>query len=125
MRITGGDYGVGGKASIDDVRGLVVSSAVNAAIPFAEISRATASEHKEKAFSVVGFLLFGIAGLVVGFLLLGFIGAAIGVVVAIALSFSTTTTIRVTVETVDGRRIEAEGWHYEVQKLIKAVHPQR
>lgn len=125
MRITGGDFGVGGKASVDNDRGLVVSSAVNAVIPFTEISRATASEHKEKTFSVLGFLFFGVAGMVVGFLLLGFIGAAIGMVIAIALSFNSSTTIRVIVETIDGKHLEAEGWHYEVQKLIKAVNSQR
>lgn len=125
MRITGGDFGVGGKASIDQTKGLVVSSAVNAAIPFVEITRATASERKEKKFSALSFLLCGVVGVVLGFFLFGFVGSAIGVIVAVAISFTSSTAIVVTVETRDGKRLEAEGWHYEVQKLIKAVNAQR
>lgn len=125
MRITGGDFGVGGKAKLEDGRGLVVSSSVNAVIPVQDIQRASASEHKERKFSVLGFLIFGVVGLVIGFALLGFIGSAVGLVVAIALSFTSSTTIRVIVETSAGKRLEAEGWHYEVQKLIKAVNAKR
>lgn len=51
MRITGGNFGVGGKAKVDAEKGLVLSGVVSKDFAAAEIARVTASEKNVRQFS--------------------------------------------------------------------------
>ena len=122
MRITGGNFGVGGKAKVDAEKGLVLSGVVSKDFAAAEIARVTASEKNVRQFSPMWFLIAGAFCTVTGWIFFGLIGAALGLILAVATSFGSTTTLHAVVDLKDGSCVELQGWHYEIQKLVKLAN---
>ena len=118
MRITGGSYGAGGQLRVfkDCIK---IEGAVSKTVSPSEIHSASTETKSEKSFSIIAFLIWGLIFCFLGFFVLGPIGSAIGLVVAIAVSFSKKSVISVDVKLKDGSNVVAEGWHFEVQKLTK------
>lgn len=119
MRVVGGHFGAGGTAKINKGLGLVVSSGTVSVIPFDHISSVLTTREQGKEFSAIYFLVGGALFGAIGWFLTGVLGSLVGLVIAVATSFSTKTTLRATVKTTDDRLLELEGWYYEIQKVAE------
>lgn len=118
MRITGGNYGIGGKLAIVG-DGIEIRGAVSKRMSAVEIESVNTVTRSERDFSILAFLFWGVALGAVGMLILGLFGLVLGIVIAIAAGFSTSKILAVDVQLRDGTSVQAEGWHYEIQKLTR------
>lgn len=118
MQIVGGSFGVSGSAKINE-HGLMVDGVKPVLIRKHEIQAVNTSRNQSREFGVLAFLFWGVLFGLLGWWLLGALGAVVGVIAAVALSFSKKTVIRASVSMTEGRSLELEGWHYEIQKLAK------
>lgn len=120
MRIVGGSYGAGGKLKLDEGF-LVIDGAFMKRIPVSAASSVNASQRTERNFGVISFLISAVIFCSVGAYLVGNWGIAAGMIVATALAFTKKTVFMASVHFDDGTHVDAEGWHYAVQKLVKAT----
>jgi hypothetical protein len=119
MNITGGSFGVTGKLRIEDGEILRISAAIDAAKQKQDIASVETSIAKEKKFGVLGFLLGAPILALFGWMILPVIGALVGLVLATFGSFYQKKTLVVHVAFKDGSKVTAEGWNYEIQKIVR------
>lgn len=119
MNITGGSYGVTGKLKIEDDAVLRISAAIDTAKQKDDIASVETSIAKEKKFGVLGFVLGAPILAFIGWMIFPVVGALIGVLLAVFGSFYQKKTLVVHVAFKDGSKVTAEGWHHEIQKIVR------
>ncbi|MEF9965191.1 MAG: hypothetical protein RR749_03135 [Comamonas sp.] len=119
MKITGGSFGVHGKAYVGQDNRLYINGAVEKSFAASEVASVNSEVNKETKFSVFS-LLIGIPMLMlVGWLVFGPIGSLIGLVIAIAGSFYSKKTIKADVLFHSGEKLAVEGWNSDIQNLVR------
>lgn len=119
MEVIGGNFGASGKVTVKPEQGLFIDGDITTHIKAGEISMVETKRNENRQFGPVSFLVAGALFGVVGWWLGGVVGLAVGLLIALATSFSKQTSITAKVLLSDGRHLEVKGWHYEIQKLAR------
>jgi hypothetical protein len=118
MKIIGGTYGLTGSVWISHDNKLVVNGARKKAYQPSEIKKATASQTKNRSFGCFGFIVGAIMlALLIG-MFFGPIGALIGIILAGAGSFYTSTKHLLHVEFTDENSVIIECTPRFISKII-------
>lgn len=119
MKITGGSFGVNGKVYVGEDDRLYVKSSVERSFDKADVASVEAGMNKETQFSIFSVLVGVPLFVLIGWFVFSAIGALVGLILAIAGSFYKKKTITADVQFKTSEKLQVEGWHYDIQKLVR------
>ncbi len=118
MKVIGGSFGLKGSAYIAGPR-LIVEAAQKASYSPEQVSGVVSRTEKERKFGIMGAVAGAVLLGALGTMFLGVAGAVIGIVVAIAGSFYSSTRNVCEVTFSDGKTLALECTAKAVTKLVK------
>lgn len=121
LKITGGSFGVSGKARIEN-KGLYISGASKVEYPADQIAAASARVETERKVGVVGMLigilLFGGLGLYLG----GIVGLIVGILLSIFGSFYKTSRHFIDLSFKDGKTVTLQADKTSVERILNIAN---
>lgn len=105
MKIIGGNFGVGGKASVKG--GILQLDTAKGIYTFdqSEVLAVSTSVSSEKQFGCIVFIFFAVLFSFIFGLFLSVLGVVIGVILAVAISWYTVESYEATIDVIDNKKV--------------------